>query len=149
MKHLIKIENFKLNEKFNKTYEEISMAPKKMDQDLYFFLKKFLKNTKFEIVYTVGYDKDNVEDISFVPDDGIDDDDKYVAIRNRSDETMVDYYANEFNANTIKKDTNFTDKEIEEIEDSDIKKSYVELKNILNTALKEYKLFKKYNKYNL
>ena len=103
MKHLIKIENFKLNEKFNKTYEEISMAPKKMDQDLYFFLKKFLKNTKFEIVYTVGYDKDNVEDISFVPDDGIDDDDKYVAIRNRSDETMVDYYANEFNANTIKK----------------------------------------------
>lgn len=138
MKHLKTFENY------------ISMAPEGMDQDLYFFLKKYLKNTKFEIVYTVGYGDDNVDDILFVQDDGIDDDDKYVQIKDKTlskkledgrTNTMTDYYASDFNVHNLENDPNLDDDE----------ESYIELNKILKSALNEYKKSRIYQtkKYNL
>lgn len=134
-----------------KTYEKyISMAPKGMDEDLYFFLKEYLENTRFEIVYTVGDSDENVEDIHFVQDDGIDDRDKFVQIKdktlpdileNGNTNTMTDYYASEFNVHTVENDRNLNDDD----------ESYIELSKILKSALDEYKKSIKYQtkKYNI
>lgn len=130
MKHLKTFENY------------ISMSPEGMDQDLYFFLKEYLKDTKFEIRYTVGYGDDNVDDIHFVQDDGIDDNDKYVQIKDKETQpNYYDYYASEFNISSLEYDIN-NDSEDE---------SYIELNNILKSALDEYKKSRIYQtkKYNL
>ena len=132
-----------------KTYENwsISLAPKGMDQELYFFLKKKLEGTKFEIVYRVGYDDENVEGIDFVEDDGIDDDDKYVAIIDTSlptqqsdgtTNTMDDYYASNFNVMEVEKEMNDL-----EADDED----YLELYRILKSSIKEYKTTEGYARY--
>jgi hypothetical protein len=122
MKHLKTFENY------------ISMAPEGMDQDLYFFLKDYLKDTKFEILYTIGFDDENIDDIHFVQEDGIDDYDKYVQIKdktipNESENAMTDYYASEFNVHSVENDINLDDED----------ESYIELSKILKSALDKYK----------
>jgi len=134
--------------KYLKTYENwsISLAPKGMDQGFYFFLKKKFEGTKFEITYNVGFDDKNVDDVYFVQDDGIDDNDKYVSINDKmspkklpdgSTNTITDYYASEFNVITVQDDLNLNVTETD----------YVELHNLLKSCVEEYKNTDEYDKY--